>query len=152
MRQISLRQRALEALSRREYSRVELRRRLAAHTEDEAALDQLLDTLEREKLLSNQRFAESLSHRRSEKYGLRRMAGEWAQHGLDESIIAEQTARLKETEVDRCHAVWSKKFGAMPADLEQRARQQRFLASRGFDAETISAVLRQARASAKDSS
>lgn len=150
MRQISLRQRALEALSRREYSRVELRRRLAAHTEDEAALDQLLDTLELEKLLSNQRFAESLSHRRSEKYGLRRMAGEWAQHGLDEGIIAEQTARLKETEVERCHAVWRKKFGAMPADLEQRGRQQRFLASRGFDAETISAVLRQARASTKD--
>ena len=147
MRQISLRQRALEALSRREYSRIELRRRLAAHTEDQVTLDQLLDTLEQEKLLSNQRFAESLSHRRSEKYGLRRLQGEWAQHGLDDSIIAEQTARLKETEVERCQAVWSKKFGVAPEDMQQRARQQRFLASRGFDAETISIVLRGAQAS-----
>jgi regulatory protein len=150
MRQISLRQRALEALSRREYSRVELRRRLAAHTEDESVLDQLLDTLEHEKLLSNQRFAESLSHRRSEKYGLRRLEGEWAQHGLDENIIAEQTARLKETEVERCEAVWNKKFGVAPEDMQQRARQQRFLASRGFDAETIGTVLRRARNSGND--
>ena len=150
MRQISLRQRALEALSRREYSRIELRRRLAAHTEDQVVLDQLLDDLERDKLLSNQRFAESLSHRRSEKYGLRRLQGEWAQHGLDESIIAEQTARLKETEVERCAAVWSKKFGVAPEDIHERGRQQRFLAARGFDAETISAVLRGAPLGAQD--
>ena len=112
----------------------------------------MLDHLEGEKLLSNQRFAESLSHRRAEKYGLRRLQGEWAQHGLDDAIIADQTARLKETELERCEAVWSKKFGVAPEDLQQRGRQQRFLAGRGFDAETISMVLRRIRSGADDGS
>jgi SOS response regulatory protein OraA/RecX len=39
-----------------------------------------------------------------------------------------------------------------PEDLQQRGRQQRFLASRGFDAETISIVLRGAQASLQDDS
>jgi regulatory protein len=59
---------------------------------------------------------------------------------------------LKETEVERCQAVWSKKFGVAPEDLQQRGRQQRFLASRGFDTETISIVLRGAQASLQDDS
>ena len=142
MRQISLRQRAIEALSRREFSRLELQRKLSPFTEDLDGLERLLDALEKEKLLSNQRFAESLAHRRSEKYGHRRVRAEFSQHGLSAEITESQLGELKRTEADRCEAVWAKKFGVVPIDAHERARQMRFLAGRGFDAEIISLVVR----------
>ena len=47
-------------------------------------------------------------------------------------------------EVARARQVWQKKFGAAPQDLDAagRARQMRFLLSRGFSGETIRRVLR----------
>jgi regulatory protein len=51
---------------------------------------------------------------------------------------------------DRALVVWRKRFGQAPQTLEERARQQRFLAQRGFDAETIAAVLRAVRDGAAD--
>ena len=56
---VSLRERALRILVRREYSRLELRRRLLEHAASEEELDALLDTLEQKKQLSDQRYAES---------------------------------------------------------------------------------------------
>ncbi len=144
MRQISLRQRALEALSRREFSRLELQRKLAPHAGDPDALEQLLDTLQQQKLLSDQRFADSLTHRRSEKFGVRRILAELAQHGLSDEITEAQANLLKLNEIDRCEQVWAKKFGVSPQDAFERAKQMRFLAGRGFDGETIAAVLRRA--------
>jgi regulatory protein len=50
-------------------------------------------------------------------------------------------ARLKDTEAERARAVWAARFGRAPADAAERARQMRFLAQRGFSAETIRSVL-----------
>jgi regulatory protein len=38
--------------------------------------------------------------------------------------------------------VWARRFGEPPATPQERARQARFLQSRGFSAETIGKVLR----------
>ena len=152
MRQISLRQRAIEALSRREFSRLELQRKLTPFCEDEGELGRLLDALEKDKLLSNQRFAESLTHRRADKYGMRRLRAEFSQHGLSAEITERQLVQLKATELDRCELVWAKKYGGIvPEDAHQRARHMRFLAGRGFDAETVSAVMRRIAARATHS-
>lgn len=48
---------ALKLLTRRDFSRVELRAKLAAEAETEEALDAVLDTLQSERLLSDQRYA-----------------------------------------------------------------------------------------------
>ena len=47
-------------------------------------------------------------------------------------------------ELQRAHAVWQNKFGAgaETPDAAERARQMRFLLSRGFSGETIRRVLR----------
>ena len=42
----------------------------------------------------------------------------------------------------RCRAVWARKFAALPASAEERARQMRFLQYRGFSSAAIRSVLR----------
>jgi regulatory protein len=49
---------------------------------------------------------------------------------------------LKDTELDRASEVWRKKFGTPPQDANERARQIRFLITRGFAAEVVRRVIR----------
>ena len=50
-------------------------------------------------------------------------------------------ASLRGTEVERARDVWRRKFGMLPSDAAQRAKQARFLAARGFGGEVIRRVL-----------
>ena len=138
----SLRARALEALSRREYSRTELAGKLRPHADDANALDALLAELEHQGLLSDARFAESLVHRRAHRHGTARIVLEMAEHDLADELVAAQRAALAATEYERCRAVWQRKFGVLPATFPERARQTRFLSSRGFDAAMIRRVMK----------
>jgi len=65
--------------------------------------------------------------------------------GLDAELVAQALAGLKSTEVQRALGVWSRRFGALPADAAERGKQARFLAARGFDGEVIRRVLSPAR-------
>ncbi|MFT4065041.1 recombination regulator RecX [Paraburkholderia sp.] len=138
----SLKARALGYLSRREYSRVELARKLKPYVEETDSLDAVLDSLQAENWLSDSRFAESLIHRRSSRLGTSRILGELKQHALNPALVEEATAQLRETELARAQAVWRKKFGRLPETPAERAKQARFLASRGFSGATISKILK----------
>ncbi|WP_345811637.1 recombination regulator RecX [Paraburkholderia sp. PREW-6R] len=138
----SLKGRALGYLSRREYSRAELSRKLKPFVEESDSLDTLLDQLEAENWLSDSRFAESLIHRRSSRLGASRIVGELKQHAVDPTLVEEASAQLRETELARAQAVWRKKFGELPHTQADRAKQARFLASRGFSGATIGKILK----------
>ncbi|SIT44185.1 Regulatory protein RecX [Paraburkholderia ribeironis] len=138
----SLKGRALGYLSRREYSRVELARKLKPFVEENESLDAVLDALEAENWLSDSRFAQSLIHRRSSRLGASRIVGELKQHALDQALVEEASAQLRETELARAQAVWRKKFGQRPATPAERAKQARFLATRGFSGATIGKILK----------
>lgn len=138
----SLRARALRLLSQRDHSRVELQRKLAPHAESPEAVADVLDALQRAGLLSEARFAESLAHRRAERFGLRRIAQELDAHRLDPSVTAPVLAGLREGERARALQAWRKRFGVAARDASERARQQRFLAQRGFGGDTIGWVMR----------
>ncbi|MFP3565602.1 recombination regulator RecX [Paraburkholderia sp. SIMBA_030] len=138
----SLKGRALGYLSRREYSRVELARKLKPFVEETDSLETLLDALEAENWLSDSRFAESLIHRRSSRLGASRIVGELKQHAVDQTLVEEASAQLRETELARAQAVWRKKFGQLPETAADRAKQTRFLASRGFSGATIGKILK----------
>ncbi len=138
---VSLRARALQFLAQREHARDELARKLARHSEDDAAIETLLDELEHQDLLSAERFAESLARRRGQRYGVARIRNELRGHDLDEETVAAQLRALSETEFARARAIWLRRFGAVPADLAERGRQTRFLAARGFSGEVIRKVL-----------
>ena len=62
------------------------------------------------------------------------------QHGV--VLDAASAQALKASEFDRAREVWGLQFAAPAADAAGRARQARFLVSRGFSAETVRRVLR----------
>lgn len=138
---ISLKARAIGLLSRREHSRSELQRKLAAHCDDAAELQQLLGWLETGGWLSQERFAESIVHRRASRHGARRIMHELRQHELPEDIIADVAENLRATELERARAVWSRRFGSPPADAREYARQSRYLAARGFSPDCLRRIL-----------
>ena len=138
----SLKGRALGYLSRREYSRAELARKLTPFVEETDSLETLLDSLESEGWLSDSRFAESLVHRRSSRLGANRIVGELKRHAVGQTLIEEASAQLRETELARAQAVWRKKYGELPQTQAERAKQARFLAARGFSGATISKILK----------
>jgi regulatory protein len=137
---ISLKGRALRLLSMREHSRLELGRKLARHAEEGDDIDALLDALEAVNWLSQQRFSEALIHRRAANYGNHRIVAELQSHGL--SGDGEQLASLAQDETLRACKVWRKKFGSVAQDLEQRAKQVRFLMQRGFSQRAIAVAIK----------
>lgn len=74
--QISLKARALKYLSSREHSRLELARKLTPYAQDGDDIEALLNWLQDAKFLSQERFSESLVHRRAGRYGNNRILSE----------------------------------------------------------------------------
>jgi len=139
---LSLRARALKALARREHSRRELQAKLQPLAEDPDELERLLDDLEKRGWLSEARFVEQLTIVRRRRFGAARIIHELREKGVSDASLAAAQSQLRGSEVEAARAVWKKKFGSLPATLAERAKQSRFLASRGFSAETVRQVLR----------
>ena len=136
-----LRVRALQLLTRRDYSRAELQKKLAAHAESAEELARVLDTLQGERLLSDHRYATQRVTARAGRYGDARLKQELRLKGVsDDDIAAALPERGDETE--RCLAVWQRKFGQPAQTPEERAKQMRFLQYRGFSSEAIRRALR----------
>lgn len=137
----SLQTRALHLLARREYSRLELEKKLAGHAETPEALSEVLDTLEHRGLLSAERLVEQVVHGRRHKYGAQRIRHELKEKGIADHLIDTAMSELKATELQTAREIWRKKFGVMPENLKERSKQARFLAARGFSAATIRQIL-----------
>ncbi len=146
----TLRARALQYLARREYSRAELAAKLRpyAKAEDEfeqvqpVDIDKLLDDLAASGYLSDERAATQILHARRPRFGAQRIVHELHQKGISHELIEKALPALKETELETAHGVWQKKYGALPRDAKEKARQMRFLQSRGFSMDVIFKVLR----------
>ena len=92
--------------------------------------------------IDEQRVVDSVINRRAPRLGAGRVRQELQAKGLDAERVALAVASLKATEVERAREVWRRKFGELPQDAAQRAKQGRFLAARGFGGEVIRRVLR----------
>ena len=139
--QPSLKGRALRLLSGREYSRTELERKLQPFEEEPGSLGKALDELQAKGFISEQRVVESVLNRRAAKLGVQRIRQELQTKGLDPQAVSDAVTELRSTELARAQQVWRKKFGQPPADAVERAKQMRFLASRGFGGDTIRRVV-----------
>ena len=137
----SLKARALRLLSMREHSRLELERKLREHETHEGELAEALDALQARGFISDERVADSVLHRRAGKLGASRVKAELQAKGLDEAVVREAVEQLRGTEVERAREVWRRKFGQPPADAAERAKQMRFLASRGFSGDAVRKVI-----------
>lgn len=140
-----LRERALRLLARREHSRVELARKLGQAGFAPLDIGALLDEFEDKKWLSDRRFAESYVADHRARAGNVKLAYDLRQRGVDEAIIEGMLGKNRDSELGRAREVWRKKFGMPPADATDRARQTRFMQSRGFTLD----VIRQALGSAE---
>jgi regulatory protein len=140
--QPSLKGRALRLLSQREHSRAELERKLAPHEEVPGELAKALDELQARDFINDGRAIESVVHRRSGKLGAGRIQQELAAKGLSGEAVAEAMAGLRETELSRAQEVWRKKFGRPPEDAGEKAKQMRFLLTRGFGTEVVRRVIK----------
>ena len=147
--QPSLKGRALRLLSAREYSRAELERKLKGHEQTPGLLASVLDELQAKGLVNEQRVIESVLHRHAAKLGAARIKQELQNKGLDPAVVKDAIAGLQTSELERARAIWRKKFGASLAaatsphdtNAAQYTKQIRFLASRGFGADTIRRVV-----------
>jgi len=144
----SLRERALVLLARREHARAELARKLAPHAESVDELNVLLDDLVARRLLSDERYVEMRMHARGERFGNARLAYELRTQGVSDELVGAALAGEID-ELARARQVWQRKFGNNVGKISEgtnaaaeRARQVRFLMSRGFSGETIRRVLR----------
>jgi regulatory protein len=109
----------------------------------ESTVSALLDDLEKRKMLSDDRYAEMRIRLRAPRYGNTRLQQELAQKGIDRDTIAAVLSEQPD-EHSRCRDLWLKKFGQAPRDMNERMRQTRYLASRGFAMRTIQQVIRSA--------
>jgi regulatory protein len=139
--QPSLKARALRYLSTREHSRLELGRKLARYAEEGDDIEALLNFLEKNNWLSQERFAESLVHRRAGRYGNSRVVAELQNHGVSGEALAELKTGLAESEIARACEVWRRKFGTVAQDAAERSKQMRFLLQRGFSQRAARAAM-----------
>ncbi len=105
-------------------------------------VDAVLDWLEAHQYLSQARFVESRVHARSERFGNLRIQQELRQHQV--ALPADTAQALKDSELQRARSVRARKFPEPPSNAAERGRQARFLAGRGFSADVIRRVLREA--------
>jgi regulatory protein len=139
---LSLKARALRFLSMREHSRLELARKLARHAEEGEDIEVLLDFLEKNNWLSQERFSESLIHRRAARFGNSRIVAELQSHGIQGEALKELKAGLADGETARACEVWRRKFGTIAQDAAQRSKQMRFLLQRGFSQRAVQVAIK----------
>ena len=137
----TLRERALRLLARRDHSRAELARKLAAYGTGEE-IDSLTSPLEQSGLLSDARFAESFVAARGARLGGLKLRHELKSRGIAAELIDAHVADDAQAEFERAREIWLRKFGRAPADAREYARQARFLASRGFVGSVVHRVLK----------
>ncbi|MGB5324925.1 MAG: regulatory protein RecX [Pseudomonadales bacterium] len=139
---IAVRRAAMDLLARREYARLELRRRLQVKFADYDIIEHALDKLAGEGLLSDQRFAESYArHRSSAGFGPKRIMLELREKGVRDELASAAVRANHPDWYKKARLARDKKFGTMlPADMKGRAAQARFLQYRGFSADHIAAL------------
>lgn len=125
----------------RDHTRSELERKLGRRSDDPEAIARVLDDFERRGWLSEQRLVEAYVAARGRRYGAQRIEQELKQKGVSAAALAEVRPELKAGELAAARAAWRRKFEGPPADARERARQIRWLRTRGFSAETVRRVL-----------
>jgi regulatory protein len=133
------RRKALELLTRREHSRRELTRKLAARGVENATAQAVVDAMAENGWQDDARFAEALVRARvASGHGPIRIRAELQQHGLSSELI--QIA-LDDSETDwnvLARALLQRRFGAnLTRERKEIARRGAFLQRRGFDLESV---------------
>jgi len=129
----------MRLLAAREHSRLELDRKLSARGFSAQAIQELLDALTSEGLLSEPRLAESYVAERIRKgFGPLRVRAELRRKGLADELIDPYLQAMRDEWQAQLAAVHDRRFGEAPTgERKEIARRARFLESRGFPAASV---------------
>ena len=130
-------------LARREHARGELAVKLAGGGGGAGAVERVLDALEAQGLLSEERFIDQFVRSRTGRgQGPARIREELRRRGISDATARESVAGDDAYWAERALRARIRRFGdATHADYPEWARQARFLARRGFTTEQIRSAL-----------
>lgn len=133
----------MDLLARREHSRLELQHKLQQRVESSGMLEETLDQLVEDNLLSDERFSEAFIYSRLNKgYGPVRVKAELKARGVSSRLIDKYLDEGADSWLQQLEQVVIRKYGTQPEqDIDSRARQQRFLQQRGYSYEQINRVM-----------
>ena len=141
-----LRNRALYYLAKREYSFQELVNKTLKYAEElglnKKDCEFIISKLREQNLQSDQRFCESYINSKKNKFGAQKIVFELTQKGVSEDLVATFIGELVNNEYDLALQVWNKKYSHVTQDINEKAKQIRFLQSRGFSFETIKKIIK----------
>jgi regulatory protein len=136
---------AVRMLARRDYSRAELTQRLARRGIAPVDIAVALDDLAAAGYLCDARYASAVVAQRSGRYGKRAIAYALREKGIGAPDANAAMAPLGASdELADATALWRQRFGTAPANQREKAKQVRFLLSRGYGLSVALRVLRAA--------
>ena len=128
---------SLRLLAMRDMSRMEFARKLAAKAFTPEDIAAAVVWCEADGWLNETRYAEVTARRLGHKYGATRIAQTLKQKGVPNGAVAETLSAMKDGELARAQAVLERKFRDAPSNAEQRAKQIRYMQTRGFSFDVI---------------
>ena len=134
---------ALDLVSRREHSRYELMQKLdKRYPNTTPIIEDVLDKLETNKILDDERFAEMYLNSRARKgFGPKKIEMELNSRKVN-SLLISNAIEAYESWLDNAQKVLKKKFkDQKPVDYQSKMKQKQFLFSRGFSAPIIDKLL-----------
>jgi len=131
----------MRLLGRREYTRLELGKKLLLKGSNAQEVDELLGDLECKGWLDDRRYVEAYIRSKRQRFGTRKIFQDLESKGVAKSIILQYREEVLEGDLNAAKLVWAKKYSVKPEGPATWAKQARFLVNRGFDQSTIRAVL-----------
>jgi len=133
------RKKAMDYLARREHGLTELTRKLTTFGFDADVAHDAVAQLVDDGLQSDERFTEAFVRSRiNQGKGPARIRADLQEKGINDGVIAAGLEEAEQNWYDLAIEVRHKKFGVQtPGDFKEKARQMRFLQSRGFEQDHI---------------
>jgi regulatory protein len=131
-------------LGARDRSEHEVRERLARRGSDGAAIDAIIQRLQRYRYLDDSRFSEAVARRAVRRgYGSRRVRADLTARGIAGGVIAATVDATFVDEEELARRTLARRFKDIPEDDAGKARAARFLMQRGFPQRLVLAILKE---------
>ncbi|MFN8770480.1 MAG: regulatory protein RecX [Neisseriaceae bacterium] len=145
----NLRHKALSLLAIREHSRKELFNKLKKYAQNDADIITILDELEKNGYLSEERFVENYVTVKKKKYGSLKIKYLLHNKGASSQLVNNYITKIdKDDEIELAYQLLLKKISDDLSD-KSVARGIRFLQGRGFSLDIIRIALKKVRGNNK---
>ena len=137
----SLKAKALAYLSRREYTFLELFNKLKRYSDSDSEIKDVLTELVKHGYLSEERYIKSYLHSKSHKNGLLKIKYNLIQKTANPQLVEQIISEVAIDEEQVAKELLAKKFAKVATTTEEKAKQSRFLQSKGFSFSVIRRVI-----------